>query len=262
MATPIKRRQSIRARNSEVNYKESPKYGSKFHNKDDNSEILTGPKTPKTKEKSTRKPQDDSPVFSPMKLRTNRTPSLQALTALGISPPSEEIKKSRTRKSRISTDTPKRPKSDRKQNKTPLTKVSPIVIDLKKKTLMKTKKAKTLSFSPEEAESSDEEESFEVNTENIAKPTTLFDDDEDVDGKKLFSFRTPRKDSMALLAQQTPKTPRHNDPNRITPRTPKTSRLSEIQNTPTSRPSASKSVKTPRHIREETKKSKLSSLCF
>lgn len=97
----------------------------------------------------------------------------------------------------------------------------------------------------------------------VAKPTTLFDDDADVEGQRMFSFRTPSKrDSMAVLAKLTPKTPRNNDSNKRTPKTsktPKSNHLTEIQNTPTSRPSTSKIAKTPRHVRAATKKSKSSS---
>lgn len=90
----------------------------------------------------------------------------------------------------------------------------------------------------------------------ISKPSTLFNEDQDVEGKKLYSFKTPKKkDGMVNLANLTPKTPRHHDPNKSTPRTPKNSRISEIQKTPTSRPSASKCTKTPRHVRDEIRKS-------
>ncbi|CRL05976.1 CLUMA_CG019072, isoform A [Clunio marinus] len=99
-------------------------------------------------------------------------------------------------------------------------------------------------------------ESFKSSNEikNPMKTNNLFED-EDIEGQKIYSFKTPKKrDSMMMLAQCTPKTPRHNDPNKTTPKTPKNNRLSEIQKTPTSRPSASKLTKTPRHVRDEIKK--------
>jgi origin recognition complex subunit 2 len=87
----------------------------------------------------------------------------------------------------------------------------------------------------------------------VSKPSALFEDEEDVEGKKLYSFKTPKKGGMmAQLANQTPKTPRHEAG---TPKTPKNSRISEIQKTPTSRPSAGKCTKTPRHVRVEMKRS-------
>lgn len=56
------------------------------------------------------------------------------------------------------------------------------------------------------------------------RPATLFDDDRDVEGNKMFSFRTPKKrHGMALLAANTPKTPSA-DMKALTlnsPRTPK-----------------------------------------
>ncbi|KAG5670486.1 hypothetical protein PVAND_000748 [Polypedilum vanderplanki] len=96
----------------------------------------------------------------------------------------------------------------------------------------------------------------------ITKPSTLFEDEDDVEGKKLYSFKTPKKEGMmAQLANQTPKTPRHHDANKGTPKTPKNSRISEILKTPTSRPSAVKCTKTPRHVRDEMKK-KLSKVTY
>lgn len=86
---------------------------------------------------------------------------------------------------------------------------------------------------------------------NVQKPTTLFDEDEDVAGKEMISFKTPKKqNSMAALAQLTPKTPHHNKD--ATP-----SRRSGIQKTPTSRPAAHELTKTPRHVRDQIKHSKL-----
>jgi origin recognition complex subunit 2 len=87
-------------------------------------------------------------------------------------------------------------------------------------------------------------ESYEKeNTLSSKAPPVLFEDEEDVDGKKLYSFKTPKKGGMMaqLAANQTPKTPKNS------------SKL-EVQ-TPTSRPSASKCTKTPRHVRLEMKRS-------
>jgi hypothetical protein len=86
---------------------------------------------------------------------------------------------------------------------------------------------------------------------NIQRPTTLFDDKEDVAGRSLISFKTPSKQNLnAMIAHITPKTPRHDKG------TPK-KRLSEIPKTPTSRPLAQDLVKTPTHVRTEMKQSKL-----
>lgn len=205
------------------------------------TDVSDTPDNPKVKVKSVRKAQEDSPQFSPKKLRKDRTPSLKALQNHQISPASED-KKPFLRETRRRSKAPKE-------------------LEASTETPKKAKKAKKLDLSPdaEQAESSEEDDSFISKTKSEAKPTTLFEGDEDVEGEKMFSFRTPKKkDSMALLAQHTPKTPRHNHPkpNKETPRTPKSTRLSEIQNTPTSRPSALKLARTPRHVREANKTSK------
>lgn len=265
MDTPTSGRRSSRLRKSEINYHITPEAATptgrrslrnRTKSSDDKNDLeaCAGSKTPKNREKSSRKAQEDS-AFSPKKLRTNRTPSLKALNvfenSLENSPDFEEKKTPRAGRSLVNTPI--------RQNASGGTKTR-----IKKKQTKadseeppkKVKKATTASSSSEMSDDPEAEESFE----NIAKATTLFDEDEDVEGEKMFAFRTPKKkESMTLLAQHTPKTPRHNDPNKLTPRTPKTNRLSEIQNTPTSRPSASKTVKTPRHFREATKKSRSSS---
>lgn len=188
-------------------------------------------KTPK----SSRKAAEDSPDYSPKKLRRNRTPSSKALEAV-VQENSPTVKKLDAGKKRRS---------------------------------VKSRKA---SSSPELIEDSDD--SF--GSSAVAKPTTLFDDDADVEGQRMFAFRTPSKrGSMAVLAKLTPKTPRNYDSNKRTPKSPKTPKtprsdsnrrtpksskshhLTEIQNTPTSRPSALQIAKTPRHVRAATKKSKL-----
>lgn len=119
------------------------------------------------------------------------------------------------------------------------------------------RKTRERSASASSAQTSDQDDIASVDK---IKPTTLFDEDADVEGDKLYSFKTPKKkDSMALLAQLTPKTPRHHDPNKGTPRTPINKQLLlDKQKTPTSRPSAIKLTKTPKHVRAAVKKSRFS----
>lgn len=201
-------------------------------------------KTPKSSRKSTRKASEEPENYSPKKLRNNRTPSARALESIVTenSPTCLKI------------ETPSRRSIRERKKNTSLEDIYEVV----------TSKAKRKSTAKAEAVPLDDSDSSEVvsvdgsDTEIAAKPTILFDADEDVDGQKLYSFKTPKKkDSMALLAQTTPKTPRHHDPNRGTPKTPKDNRISEIMKTPTSsRPSASKLAKTPRHVRDDIKKSK------
>lgn len=185
----------------------------------------SAPKTPKTNERVTRKATDDSSAYSPKKLRQNRTPSLRGLEMIVIesSPTINQLESPKTSK-------PRRTKAACKTNEQ---KTSPIYIA-----------------------SSDDEKSVTSNNENLVKPSTLFDIADDVEGKQLFPFKTPKKKSlMGHLAQTTPKTPHYSGSNRKTPTS--RSSLSEIINTPTSRPSASKTSKTPKHVREANKRSKI-----
>ncbi|CAO1423460.1 unnamed protein product [Diamesa tonsa] len=95
------------------------------------------------------------------------------------------------------------------------------------------------------------------NKENVEKPTTLFDEFEDVEGQKLYSFKTPKKkDGMALLASNTPKTPKVESVNSSkTPKTPNHRRLSTLMKTPTSsRSTPNMPTKTPTHVRSTIKR--------
>lgn len=191
------------------------------------------PKTPKRRGRPRKVEEPEE--HSPKKLRANRTPSSKALESIVTesSPTVDKLdsvsgRPVRARKSiPLYTEATKKPKYQFPEKDSP--------------------DASVIFLSDEESNAS----------EFFGKPTTLFDEDEDVEGQRLYSLKTPKKkESMALLAQTTPKTPHHNH-NERTPRTPKNCRLSEIQNTPTSRPSASKLAKTPRHVRDAIKKSKL-----
>lgn len=198
-------------------------------------EIKETAKTPKSRRKSTR---DISPEISPKKLRTARTPSTQALENIVLenSPSLQKLESSPIG----------RPKRERKS----VARYSDInlKINLKDNTVKPVKERQAVA--PTAIDSSEEEEEY-IDTELVEKPTTLFDDDEDVEGQRLYSFKTPKKkDSMAQLAQHTPKTP-----HRGTPKTPKSNRISQIQRTPTSRPMAAEFAKTPKHVRAAIKKS-------
>ena len=195
------------------------------------------PKTPKSSRKSVRRASEDSTNFSPKKLRNERTPSSKCLESIVTenSPTCKDL------------ETPsRRSLRDRKPAK-----------QLNISEVLRAEKQRKQSAKQqlENEHDEDEIETIEVDddsndTENVAKPTMLFEEEEDVEGESLFPFHTPKKkDAMALLAQNTPK---HN---LGTPRTPKYNRLSMIQKTPTSsRPSASKLSKTPKHVREENRK--------
>lgn len=190
--------------------------------------------TPRGRRKSTRdisQPEN----FSPKKLRTARTPSTRGLESIVLenSPSLEKL------------ESPSRPQNER--NTTARYSDINLKINIKDQTVKRVKDAKAEKAAKDNNESSSEEEFVDA-----FKPTTLFDDEEDVEGQKLYSFKTPKKrDSMAQLVHNTPKTP-----HRGTPKTPKNDRLSQIQNTPTSRPLAAELAKTPRHVRAAIKKSK------
>lgn len=252
MSPPADKRRSTRAL-PQVNYNESPRDSPKLSdstrkslknkNKSDDEEIFyTAVKTPRKARKSHHEKSEDHEEISPKKLRANRTPSSKALETIVLenSPTMQKLES---------------PVSRRSARKSRL-----LVQNSDTTTMDKTKKRLKYDESNEpkvlsSAETSDEDDEVD-DKENVVKPTMLFDDEEDVEGNKLYSFKTPKKkDSMAALAQHTPKTPSHRHQNK-TPSTPKNSRLSEVQRTPTSRPSASNLAKTPRHIREVIKKSK------
>lgn len=219
MSTPRSGRRSSRVRQS-VNYQESPK------------DSL--PKTRSAKKVEQKK----SPSISPKKLRNNRTPSSKALESIVTenSPSVEKIDSPGIRRRSVRKSTSKYISK----------KEAPEEVNLLEESI------ETIDVS---------DDSFRSDKENVRanKPTTLFDDSEDVEGRKLYGFKTPKKrEGMVELANQTPKTPRMDyDTSTITSKTPKHLRLSEIQKTPTSRPSAGKCTKTPRHVRDEIKKSKV-----
>lgn len=211
---------------------------------------------------------------SPKKLRRVRTPSTKALESIVFesSPTAEKL-----------AETPDKNRRKSQRIRTPNLRTNDINAILGKGFNKKSRKVEDVSKNEEcesrnddeeaeEEQESTEEESIEIielddtldnsnDKENtgLKQPTALFDDDEDVEGKRLYSFKTPKKaGGMVQLANQTPKTPRHHEPdsNKSTPKTPKNLRITEIQKTPTSRPSAAKCTKTPRHVRDEIKKSK------
>ena len=187
--------------------------------------------------KSTRNISPEN--FSPKKLRLARTPSTRGLESIVLenSPSIEKL------------ESPSQPQSERKAK--PRYSDINLKINVKDQTVKRVKDAKA-EITAQENHGSSSKEEF-VDSELAVKPTTLFDDEEDVEGQKLYSFKTPKKrDSMAQLVHNTPKTPQ-----RSTPKTPKNNRLSQIQNTPTSRPLAAELAKTPRHVRAAIKKSKL-----
>lgn len=254
MSTPRSERRSTRLRQS-VCYQESPVETNevkrstrkstahtpktKHENEDEN---LTHSRRSRVKKAHS---EDKSPVVSPKILRRNRTPSSKALESIVTenSPSMQNF------------DSPTGSRhSERKR--TPNRRLAIYNTDSGSR-----RKSKKLNNTEDSIEVIEIDESLNESTddkENVIKPTTLFDEEEDVEGRKLYSFKTPKKkEGMAQLANQTPKTPRHHIPDSTTPRTPKHLRISEIQKTPTSRPSAGKCTKTPRHVRDEIKRSKI-----
>lgn len=240
METPKSARRSVRNRQS-ICYKESPvdssdpKKLAKSVSPDENTDKNNRAKTPRSTRKSeARKASEDHENYSPKKLRGVRTPSTKALESI-VTENSPTVEKLET--------SPRKSWSLRDRKSAPRYSEFKLKINLKDKTVKPVKDRN--KSQDEEAEVSEEE------VESTAKPTMLFDEDEDVEGQKLYSFKTPKKkDSMVALAQHTPKTPHRGE------HTPKHSRHSGIQKTPTSRPSAAEFLKTPKHIRAETKKSK------
>ncbi|CAO1429602.1 unnamed protein product [Diamesa serratosioi] len=105
--------------------------------------------------------------------------------------------------------------------------------------------------------SENEAEDESTDNENVEKPTTLFDEMEDVEGHKVYSFKTQKsKNRMAILASNTPKTPKSESVNTSnTPKTPNHRRISVLMKTPTSsRTTPSLPAKTPTHVRTTIKK--------
>lgn len=258
MNTP--QRKSARLRES-VSYQESPVESSEVKRATRKSTAQT-PKSTKIKQEAEetniwantrrlrRASEDKSPIISPKKLRRNRTPSTKALESIVTeNSPSLQIFDSPS----SSAATGSR-HSERKR--TPNSHLT--IYDTKSATKLKSRILNEAEDDSIEVIEIDESLNESIDDkENIVRPTTLFDEEEDVEGRKLYSFKTPKKkEGMAQLANQTPKTPRHHIPDSTTPKTPKHSRISEIQKTPTSRPSAGKCTKTPRHVRDEIKRSK------
>ncbi|XP_070502762.1 origin recognition complex subunit 2 [Chironomus tepperi] len=254
MDTPQEsRRKSARLRQS-VNYVESPQNSPhpSTSKKDTKGNLINTPKTPKRdvqKDEETKTPSrrsrkatvEDPENFSPKKLRNNRTPSAKSLESIvdENSPTINQLDS--TKRKSLRTKTPNKKFEDFDTSMTSRSRKSDVA-----------KQEESIEVIDVDDSSSDESDDKE---NVVTKPTTLFDEEQDVEGEKLYSFKTPKKkDAMSNLANLTPKTPRHHDPNKTTPRTPKNSRIADIQKTPTSRPSAGKCTKTPRHVRDEIKK--------
>lgn len=260
MDTPTRR--SVRVRQS-VCYSDSP-----------NEEKITNSAQTTRKSKRSNYPDDTdpappnvtktptakksvNPAFSPKKLRITRTPSTAALESLV----------SENSPANIKIDTPT---SSRKSNRvcTPNRRYSNInlKINLKEKSVQLIKDVipddnSVCIINSSSDEDEDEDES--TDKENVEKPTTLFDELEDVEGQKLYSFKTPKKkDGMALLASNTPKTTKVESVNSSkTPKTPNHRRLSTLMKTPTSsRSTPNMPTKTPTHVRSTIKRSKLTKL--
>lgn len=249
METPNSKRRSTRNRQS-VNYQESP-IGST--NKVKNKQISPEIKNEKSRsQKKSMLVDAEDEKFSPKKLRHNRTPSTKALESIVTesSPTVENLNSPSSFKKSARIRTP-----NSRLNDYNLQTTTPGSSRRKRKTENIDESIETIEVIDDSLnESADDKE-------NKLKATTLFDEDVDVEGRKLYSFKTPKKrEGMNQLANATPKTPRHHNPDATTPRTPKHLRLSEIQKTPTSRPSASKCTKTPRHIRDKIKKGKTTQL--
>lgn len=258
MDTPTRR--SVRVRQS-VCYSDSP-----------NQELVTNSAKPTRNSKRSNYKDDTDPgtqsvintptakksvnrldtAFSPKKLRVTRTPSTAALESIV----------SENSPANIKVDTPT---SSRKSNRvcTPNRRYSNInlKINLKEKSVQLIKDANSEeSVSIVNSSSSeDDHEDESTDKENVEKPTTLFDEMEDVEGQKMYSFKTPKKkDGMALLASNTPKTPKVELKNSSkTPKTPNLRRLSTLMKTPTSsRSTPNMPTKTPTYVRNTIKKSK------
>jgi len=259
METPQEsRRKSARIRQS-VSYLESPQNSPlpSTSKKDTKSSLINTPKTPKRivqKDEEVATPRsrgrqrkansEDPESFSPKKLRNNRTPSTKALESIAgeNSPTVNQLDVPKRRSVRVKTPNKKFDEFD----------TSMSARSKKSGHAEDEESIEVIDVNDSSSDDSDDKENF------ITKPTALFNEEQDVEGRKLYSFKTPKKkDGMTNLANLTPKTPRHHDPNKSTPQTPKHSRIAEIQKTPTSRPSAGKCTKTPRHVRDEIKKSKL-----
>lgn len=205
------------------------------------SKISNDEVEPPVKPKLARKLDEEPEVVSPKKRKSGRpkTPSKMGLESIAqensptiVNLDSNKIRRSSLRPRRTITEL------HEQQIKTPSTSRTP-------------KESSKVEDEIANLDSSNGSNGENVDT-NIQRPTTLFDEEEDVDGKSIISFKTPKKqNSMVALAQLTPKTPRHDKG------TPRRSSSAGIQKTPTSRPCAQDLAKTPRHIREKYKKSKL-----
>lgn len=232
-------------------------------------------KTRRSTRQSVHRNYEESPVESP-RPRRKSTAANSAESSLAKTPKGTRSNRN-TEYLNISDDSPaaaaKTPKSNRRMStraKTPSTKAVEAIVtenspriekidksaNSRRRTITENthttpsktpRKSKTEKIVDQILNSSNgsNEENIDV---NVRKPTTLFDDNEDVDGKEMISFKTPKKqNSMAALAQLTPKTPHHNKG---------TPRRSDVSKTPTSRPSAAHEMaKTPRHVRVQIKQS-------
>lgn len=109
--------------------------------------------------------------------------------------------------------------------------------------------------------SESEEDNFADKENHTKRPTDLFEEGIDVEGRAIFGFRTPgKKGAMSEYAANTPKSARKSMSN---PRTPKTPRnLLNLMKTPKFMNSpANKQLDlqaTPRHDRERNRRSEFS----
>lgn len=255
MDTPTRR--SVRVRQS-VCYNDSPI-----------EEKVVNSAKPSRKSKRSNYPDDTDPelpnviktptasksvtetVFSPKKLRVTRTPSIQSLESIvsESSPANTKIGTPTTSRKSVRVRTPNRRYSNIN-----------LKINLKEKSVKRVNDANSEESGSIDLISSENEDE-NTDGENFDKPTTLFDEMEDVEGQKIYSFKTQKKkDGMALLATNTPKTPKSELVNSSKmPKTPTHRRLSVLMKTPTSSRTTPTNMpaKTPAHVRNTIKKSKL-----
>lgn len=103
-------------------------------------------------------------------------------------------------------------------------------------------------------DSEEEEEEF-LDKENYKRPTDLFEEGIDVEGKALFGFRTPgKKGAMHEYAANTPKS--HKKTEDVVPSTPKSSRKSLLKNpeTPRNTKNLMHSINTPKFLKSPGRK--------
>jgi len=98
----------------------------------------------------------------------------------------------------------------------------------------------------------------EISEHDFKRATTLFEDNEDVEGQQVYGFKTPKKrNAMELMAINTPKTPKGNKIDELN---------MDITNLALKTPKGSKTTanntKTPHHLRIKLKNSKLLSIFF